>query len=97
MDELTQRGHSAEPGSMEAVMQQLLMDNNRSESFDSAFDLPRFPLSRAASEPSPRPLWLTAEEADLLVTLCFAAPSTGGETEAEFFGKLGRFVRSFAL
>lgn len=79
------------------MMQQLLMDSDTSESFESAFDFPRFTLGSAASEPSPKPLWLTAEEASLLVTLCFSAPSAGGETEAELFGKLGRFVRSFAL
>lgn len=97
MAERTQRETDAQPSAMEAVMQQILVDKDRSESFETALGLPRRALGSAASEPSPKPLWLTAAEAELLVSLCFASPSVGGQLEAEFFAKLGRFVRSFSF
>jgi hypothetical protein len=82
---------------MEAEMQQLLMDHEAGETFEPELGFPRLTLSARGSEPSPKPLWLTAAEAELLLSLCFASPSAGGPLEAEFFAKLGRFVRSFSL
>jgi len=82
---------------METAMPQLMVDDSPTELLETRFDLPRLPIGSQASEPSPKPLWLTAAEAELLVSLCFASPSTGGQVEAEFFAKLGRFVRSFSL
>lgn len=78
-------------------MQQLLMGNRPPEMYDTSFDLPRLPGVPRRSEPSPKPLWLTATEAELLVSLCFASPTDGGNDEVEFFAKLGRFVKSFSL
>jgi hypothetical protein len=81
----------------EATMQQLLEREETHDPLGETLVLPRRPLLNRPKEPSPKPLWLTPSEAELLVSLCMASSSDGGPDETELFAKLGRFVKSFRL
>lgn len=47
------------------------------------------------AEPQLRPLWLTVQEAHLLLALCLVSFADGGVAEGELFVKLGDYMRSF--
>ena len=42
-----------------------------------------------------QPLWLTARETELLISLCARASPSPGEREQELFTRLSEFHRSF--
>jgi hypothetical protein len=89
------REFEAQPAEREAEMQQLLLDSRAETQND--YTLPRLPRIPQRTGPSPKPLWLTQAEAELLVSLCIASTTDGGREEEELFAKLGRFVRSLSL
>jgi hypothetical protein len=78
-------------------MQQLLTRDEEIDHTDVSFSFP-FALEPRAllSSEAVRPLWLSAAEAELLVSLCVSAAADGGDAENELFSKLGSLVRSFS-
>jgi hypothetical protein len=52
--------------------------------------------SARGADPAPQlPLWLTEEQAELLLSLCATSPTSGGHGEREVFTKLGDLLRAF--
>jgi hypothetical protein len=76
-------------------MQQLLTSGGRTVRNDVPFGLDRIREQAPATEPV-KPLWLSTEEAELLVSLCLTSASTNNAGEGELLAKLGRFVRTFS-
>ena len=56
----------------------------------------RHPLATAANRDAALlPLWLTADEAELLLELCTHSRASAGEREEALFTKLGDLLRGF--
>lgn len=50
---------------------------------------------RSPAPPAERELWLTAREAELLLSLLITSPLSCGDEEQAFFTKIGAYLRRF--
>jgi hypothetical protein len=75
-------------------MQPLPTLEEQAECYEVPFGVSRI-LEHASAQGEVQPLWLSAQETELLIELSFSSVTDGGPAEGELFAKLGRLVRSF--